>query len=439
MRYICLLLVCLLGGFTLKAYDFSQENLYFTVTSAENLTCAVDRGENVYSGEIVIPATVVYKNKQLRVTSITNSAFEGSFITSIRLSDNMTSVERYAFNNCNALVEVVIPPSINIIGEGAFSGCQSLKYLIMEDGESELEFDTYCHDPFFANSPLEELYIGRDIEHFITKYSVFGNLSNLKKVKIGKYVTTIASYFFANAKILDCISIPANVKTIKEAAFNSCFGLKRIEFCDGEDPIKMYHSTIGSPEYSGGTVNYSIFSQSPVEEVYIGRNFSENSYYYYPQDITFEFLPITKVTIGKYVTKLTSLNGCRDLESIYIPSNVKSIESFSGCKGLRTVVVNNITPPSGNRFAEETYVHGTLYVPAEGIPTYSATNPWSCFWAIEDISFAGIDNIISDSISTNSVYSINGVLIKRDCSKDEIKNLPQGIYIWRGQKIFNNR
>ena len=35
MRYICLLLVCLLGGFTLKAYDFSQENLYFTVTSAE--------------------------------------------------------------------------------------------------------------------------------------------------------------------------------------------------------------------------------------------------------------------------------------------------------------------------------------------------------------------------------------------------------------------
>lgn len=438
MKRIVILTLLLVGVINLKAYDFQIDNLYYTVTNATTFTCAVDEGNEVYEGEIVIPSTVTYKNKELKVTSIKNSAFRNSNITSIQLSHNMTMIERFAFYNCGLLQKVTIPSSVNKIGESSFDNCGSLYSLIIEDGLSELEFDKSSHNPFFSNSPIEELYLGRNIVAFIsTQYnSLFGDLSNLTKITIGESVESIPSYCFAGASSLRTISLPGNIKIVQKGAFNNCINLKYVEFCDGNTPIKMYHSTIGSHEYSGGTVNYSIFAQSPIQEVYIGRNFSENSYYYWPQDITFEYLPITKVTIGKNVSELTSFDGCRDLQSIEIPENVQVIKSFRGCTGLRNVVVHNTNPPTCGRFSEETYVHGTLFVPSQSIVQYSETTPWSSFWEIKDLSNASIDFITFDYGFVGPVYSISGTVLSSNCAYEDLQRLPKGIYIWQNKKFI---
>lgn len=434
-RMVTLLAVVFNGAISLKAYDFKQGNLFFTVTDATLLTCAVVNGDEAYTGDIIIPSTVSFKNRELKVTSIGNT-FSGSDITSIRLSSNIQKIDYFAFYGCTLLTKVIISSSVNKIGEYAFDKCYSLRQLIFEDGLSELEFDNafdYEYEPFFLDSPLEEIYIGRNITPHYVKKRVFGDLSNLYKVTIGKSVTTIPSFCFADASMLSNISIPGNVECIGSGAFDNCTGLKYIEFQDSPNPIEIFHSSYGS--YN------SIFSQSPVKEVYIGRNFSDNDSYYYSDDITLEFLPITKVTIGNLVTDLTSLNGCRDLTSISIPSNVKTIQSFDFGHGLRKVIVDSNIPPKAIKFAEETYVHGVLYVPKESIGAYSDSTPWSSFWDIRDISNAGIEDVKCNDIEPaiiGPLYSISGIVLLKHCTTDDLTNLPNGIYIWRGQIIRLN-
>lgn len=436
MRFLLFSIFSFIGAY-IHAYDFKANGLYFTVTSASDLTCAVDKGDDIYEGDIIIPSTVYYKNKELKVTAIKNYVFKDSKITSIQFSKNMKTIGQMAFYNCHYLRSVIIPSNITKIGAYSFDFCESLSYLNFEDGEDIMEFDTSHHEPFFKDSPIQTIYLGRNIKAFISTSvcTLFGNLSNLNEAMIGLSVHTIPYYCFSGAKSLKNISIPGNVEVIQEGAFNNCSNLKSVEFCDGATPIKVYHNNYGSHEYSGSTVNYSIFAQSPVKEAYIGRNFSENSHYLDKKDITFNYLPLIKVTIGQTVSELTSFDGCRDLNSIEIPDNVQSIKSFRGCNGLRTVIVCNPVPPKSGRFAEETYVHGTLIVPNAGIMLYKETLPWSNFWEIKDMS-ADIEEVEFDSKMVGRLYSINGNLINEKFPIKEKYTLSAGIYIWNGIKII---
>lgn len=64
-------------------------------------------------GELVIPNSVI---------SIGARAFESNKITSLKLSDSLTSIEKFAFKDCHNLTgDIVIPRSVTQIGERAFS------------------------------------------------------------------------------------------------------------------------------------------------------------------------------------------------------------------------------------------------------------------------------------------------------------------------------
>lgn len=47
-----------------------------------------------------------------------------------------------------------------------------------------------------------------------------------------------------------------------------------------------------------------------------------------------------------------------------------------------------------------------------------------------------VETIESDDFVSDNVYSIDGRILKRDASRDELLSLPAGIYIWRGEKII---
>ena len=124
------------------------------------------------------------------------------------------------------------------------------------------------------------------------------------------------------------------------------------------------------------------------------------------------------------------------MQSIENPENVQVIKSFRGCTELRNVIVHNTNPPTCGRFSEETYVHGTLFVPSQSIVQYSETTPWNSFWEIKDLSNASIDFITFDYGFVGPVYSISGTVLSSNCAYEDLQRLQKGIYIWQNKKFI---
>ena len=92
------------------AYDFEVDGIYYNVTSFENLEVEVtsycyhlddEYDEHKYSGDIAIPETVTYKNRELSVTSIGEEAFyDCDGLTSVDIPDGVTSIGEEAFYEC---------------------------------------------------------------------------------------------------------------------------------------------------------------------------------------------------------------------------------------------------------------------------------------------------------------------------------------------------
>ncbi len=189
MKKILSFIVVLLSAFyfnLISAYDFTYDNLYYTVTSFNERTCKVVAGVGEYSGNIIIPNEVDYQGNIFQVTAIDNGAFYRSkSLVTVSIGDNVTSIGDKAFRECSSLKKVSIGKTVNKLGKYAFYDCTSLETIIIPpnvlyielhafsfsglknvfllDGDSKI----YCYTgsnylgPFYGCA-LKNIYLGRD-------------------------------------------------------------------------------------------------------------------------------------------------------------------------------------------------------------------------------------------------------------------------------------
>ena len=110
----------------------------------------------------------------------------------------VTLIDDSAFENCDFITKVIIPPTVTSIDRDAFSRCDNLQEVVIPDKVRHIE-----------------------------RYA-FGECKSLTTVTIPESVTTIESYVFSGCSSLASIVIPNTVTTIKEGAFNRCFGLTNV-------------------------------------------------------------------------------------------------------------------------------------------------------------------------------------------------------------------
>ena len=106
------------------AYDVKIDGIYYNLISKGKTAEVTKNVEDKYSGEVVIPSSIISEGQEYMVTSIGFFAFEScSGLTSITIPNSVTSIGRQAFYACSGLTSITIPNSVTSIGAYAFAEC----------------------------------------------------------------------------------------------------------------------------------------------------------------------------------------------------------------------------------------------------------------------------------------------------------------------------
>ncbi len=263
--------------------------------------------------------------------------FSGAFFTKIPES---------AFNGCKMLKGIVIPACVSSIGNYAFNECSGLSKLTIEDADEPITLGVkgyktqkfltyYSGEGLFYDCPLENLYLGRNIEYadyndkqydadfFTYGFSAFayirsptlsveigpritriprniflgcgslnsitinssGNITviedyafkectGLSEIIIPSTVTTIGGNVFEECTKLTKIVIPEKVTYIGSCTFNGCKRLESIILEDGEETLVLGYNTYDA----NSSKSKGLFRDCPLETLYLGRNIEYESY-----------------------------------------------------------------------------------------------------------------------------------------------------------------
>ena len=150
-----------------QTYEEIGDFYYALYSSSKKATVAFkDATFNAsFTGDIVIPSTVVYNNETYTVAAIASKAFQNSTeltsiiipesiasaglgtytfdgctsLSSVTINNNsITSIPNYFFQNCSSLTGIIIPASVTSIGQYAFNGCTNLQSVNIPSGVSAI-------------------------------------------------------------------------------------------------------------------------------------------------------------------------------------------------------------------------------------------------------------------------------------------------------------
>lgn len=413
-KSILLLKLIMLLPIVASAHDFYVDGIYYSIINDSEVAVTYmgsysDQYSNDYSGDVVIPDTVVFNEVTYFISFIDDEAFENcSRLTSIDIPNTVTSIGRQAFFGCSDLTSVSIPNSVIYIGDQAFEQCTKLESIEIPNSVSFIGNEAFLSTPWYWNQPDGLIYAGlvaykykgtMPTETHITiadgslaiGVEAFAGCDGLTSIEIPCSVTAIGGGAFAGCSSLVNISIPTSVTSIGPYAFSHCSGLTSIT-------IPNSITSIGEAMFWNCTGITSI--EIPNSVTSIGREaFSGCS-------------GLTSVTIPNSVTNIeiqTFLN-CTSLASVVIPNSVTSINvcAFKGCSGLTSVTIPSSTTYIGYSAFEDCSGLTSITIPesVDSIGEYAFKNCLSLTELIFNAKKCGSFNWSKHPFSNTNITNI---------------------------------
>ncbi len=182
-----------------------------------------------YGTEADETATYYLPSKLTKVTiapaqaySIPMHAFNGVTTLSEIVLQNIDGIGEYAFNNCSNLLKINIPATVSKIWDNAFTGCTKLSStgLVFDDVTAASALTEIANLAFYG-TPITEIVIPASV-NYIGESAFAG--SALKRVTLSSNTSlTLAKYAFYKCKYLTEVIYNAGATvTVEGAVFQFC-------------------------------------------------------------------------------------------------------------------------------------------------------------------------------------------------------------------------
>jgi hypothetical protein len=205
------------------------------------------------------------------------------------IPESVEWVGKHSFYKCNNLEKVVITKNVSFMGNNVFSDCEKIAL------QNQSPY-FYYENGVLYNAAKTQVY----------HYSMGSNVLN---ITLHKNTRTIGRNSFWNAKKIETMVIPENVRQIGYNPFANCLNLK---FINKSPFYNTYNELLYSFDYTELVCCTNIMTKNEVklhnDLKRIGRN---------------------------------AFVGCTDLEEVILPEGLTQISrgAFSGCSGLKKIVI----------------------------------------------------------------------------------------------------
>lgn len=266
-----------------------------------------------YSIENGYAENVCYQSGNLGTVVTIPETLNGYAVISIKGESTNQNIF-HSYQNQN-IKEVIIPKSVQYIGEDSFKNCTALEKIEIPD-----TVVTVGARAFEGCISLNNVTMSPNV--ITISDSLFNGCINLKEITISKDVFSIAKEAFQNCFALEKIELPEGLQSIGDNAFSYCYNLQDIELPKG---IKMIGEGVFS--YCKG-----------ITEITLPENLERIGY-----NTFLSCVNLTKINIGEKILSIGNgaFNNCINLKDITMPESVTAIgnQAFMNCTSLENMII----------------------------------------------------------------------------------------------------
>lgn len=339
---------------------------------------------------ISISSTIPKSLKKVTVlggTSVSDRAFYGcANISEIILPSTIETIGNYAFGMCTSLSSIIIPDNVTKIGLSVFEGCIFLNNITVPFLGGEPSADASL--AYFWGSSSNLIGVPESLSKVTLTgccklgENAFNDCRYVKEIVLPDTLTEIGAEAFRNCFSLTALTIPDSVESIGHSAFVNCIELSSVNVPYGVKKIE----------------SYTFFGCDALEKIVIPESVTEIGSYAFSGCKFPEFNIPSKVTvIGQF-----AFSGCAELVNITVPNSVTEIGwgAFMDCEKLSFISLPFVGESADSKenaylgyiFRASQYTDTSSYVPISlkrveltGSVSIAYRAFFNCFY-IEEIS-----------------------------------------------------